>query len=112
MPVDTGMILNKAGMLQFQIQTNINLITEAKIFAINLILKLDGPTSRIQDFEVTGPGDLKQTSASLRFVSPPNRTLTSSGNSVIFFRSSCSCRFRSPALGLQLSKWDVIRQSF
>ncbi|TNN73727.1 hypothetical protein EYF80_016107 [Liparis tanakae] len=40
------------------------------------------------------------------------RAVTSSGTSAILFITSLSCLIRSPALALQLSKWDVMRQNF
>lgn len=56
--------------------------------------------------------DKRLTSVSLRFVSPPNRTVTSSGASLILCITTRSCFMRSSAWPLQLSRWDVIRQNF
>lgn len=56
--------------------------------------------------------DNRLTSVSLRFVSPPNRTVTSSGASLILCITTRSCFMRSSAWPLQLSRWDVIRQNF
>lgn len=54
----------------------------------------------------------RHTSASLRLVSPPNKTVTSSGALVIALITSDSCLIRSAAKALQLSKCDVIRENF